>query len=323
MTKKEKTLSEMPAELKPARNHKSRLFIRLFSEPEELLTLYNAVNDSSYTDSSQLTVNTLEDALYLSMKNDVSFLIGSEMNLYEHQATWNPNMPLRGLFYLSGLYRGYIAANRLDIYSRVQLHLPVPRYIVFYNGTDTVAERTELRLSDSFEKNGSSGCLECTATVLNINFGHNQKLMNDCRRLYEYSYLVSRIRCYCMNGLELRAAIDRAIGDCLAEDILKEFLTKHREEATMDLMTELFSVERHEMLIREEGKLQGEMTKLISQTCRKLSRGKTPEMIADELEEDISVIRPICETAQMFAPEYDVEKIYEELVAEKALPSEM
>ncbi len=304
------------------REYKSRLFIRLFSEPEELLALYNAVNESAYTDASQLVVNTLENVLYLGMKNDMSFLIGSEMNLYEHQSTWNPNMPLRGLFYLARLYKAYVAANGLDIYSGVHHKLPAPRYIVFYNGTAEEPERMELKLSDSYEVADGPYSLECTATVLNINFGHNQKLMESCHRLYEYSYLVSRVRYHLKEGLVLREAVDRAIDDCLKKGILEAFLTKHREEAMMDLLTELYSVERHERLVRKEARAEGEMIKLISQVCRKLSRGKEPEVIADELEEDLAVIQPICETARRFGPGYDIEKIYEELANTKAAPPE-
>ncbi len=327
------------------RDHKNRLFIRLFSEPKELLELYNAVNGSRYTDASQLTVNTLEDTLYLGMKNDVSFLIGSEMNLYEHQSTWNPNMPLRGLFYFARLFQGYVDSNGLDIYSRVRLRLPVPRYVVFYNGTEHEEERWELKLSDSFEKVGKesdkpgmeanpwrhSPSLECTALVLNINFGHNKELMAGCRRLYEYAYLISRIRYRLSQGMTLEGAIDLAIDDCIREGILSDFLTKHRGEAVMDLFTEIYSVERHDRLVkrdakeegraegriegraegRVEGRAEGDALRVISLICRKLSRGKTPEVIADEVEEDVEVIRPVCEIARSFAPDYDYEKIYE------------
>lgn len=305
------------------REYKNRLFIRLFQEPKELLELYNAVNGSHYTDASRLIVNTLEDVLYLGMKNDVSFLIDSEMNLYESQSTWNPNMPLRGLFYFARLYRGYVAVHGLDIYSGVQHKLPTPRYVVFYNGTKDEPERTELRLSDSYEvKEGPFG-LECTATVLNINFGHNKQLMDSCHRLYEYAYLVSRVRYYLERGLILKGAIDCAIDDCLKAGVLEAFLTKHREEATMDLLTELYSVERHERIVRKEareegraegraeGRGEGFAEAVIAMVVRKLSRGKTPEMIAGELEEEITLVRAICGAAKPFAPEYDAAKIYE------------
>ena len=98
-----------------------------------------------------LEVNTLENVLYLSMKNDVSFLVGGTMNLYEHQSTFNPNMPLRGVFYFSRVYEGYVADNNLMIYHEKRVRLPKPKYIVFYNGTKNQPDSMELKLSDCFE----------------------------------------------------------------------------------------------------------------------------------------------------------------------------
>ncbi len=77
-----------------------------------------------------------------------------------------------------------------------------------------------------------------------------ERMAENCHRLYEYAYLVSRVRCHLKEGLTLKNAIDLAIDDCLKEGILEEFLTKHREEATMDLMTELYTVERPGFLRR-------------------------------------------------------------------------
>ncbi len=116
------------------REHKSRVFEMLFSQKQEALSLYNAVNKTNYTDPEALNMVTIEDALYMSMKNDVAFIVASDLNLYEHQSTYNPNMPLRGLFYYSRLYEAYVEMNGLDIYSTTQLKLPKPQFIVFYNG---------------------------------------------------------------------------------------------------------------------------------------------------------------------------------------------
>ena len=81
------------------REYKSTLFCMLFRDRKELLELYNAVNHSDYTDPEALEIVTLENAIYMSMKNDLAFLIDTHLNLYEHQSTFNPNMPLRDLLY--------------------------------------------------------------------------------------------------------------------------------------------------------------------------------------------------------------------------------
>ena len=240
----------------PRRNYKDSLFRMVFREKKELLSLYNAINGTAYEDPEELIVTTIEDVLYMGRKNDISFLIKDVMNLYEHQSSVNPNMPLRGLIYISMLYQGYIEQNNLDIYSSTLLKLPTPKYLVFYNGTKAEPDRQELRLSDSFIKREEQPDLECRAVVLNINYGHNKKLMEACRKLYEYSRFVETIRGYLNTGMKLGAAMDQAIEDCIRFDILKEFLLKHRGEVKQVILTE-YNQERHAKTLLEEGRRQG------------------------------------------------------------------
>ena len=240
----------------PRRNYKDSLFRMVFREKKELLSLYNAINGTAYEDPEELIVTTIEDVLYMGRKNDISFLIKDVMNLYEHQSSVNPNMPLRGLIYISMLYQGYIEQNNLDIYSSTLLKLPTPKYLVFYNGTKAEPDRQELRLSDSFVKQEEQPDLECRAVVLNINYGHNKKLMEACRKLYEYSCFVETIRDYLNTGMKLGAAMDQSIEDCIRSDILKEFLLKHRGEVKQVILTE-YNQERHAKTLLEEGRRQG------------------------------------------------------------------
>ena len=80
------------------RNYKDTVFRMLFADAERLLSLYNSLNGTGYTDSAQLRFNTLENAIYMNMKNDLSFVIANELQLYEHQSTLTPNLPLRSFF---------------------------------------------------------------------------------------------------------------------------------------------------------------------------------------------------------------------------------
>ena len=98
------------------RKYKDTLFRMIFRDKKNLLSLYNALNHSSYTNIDDMEITTLEDVIYVGMKNDVSFLFSSVMNLYEHQSTFNPNMPIRGLFYLAKIYQNYIKKEDLNIY---------------------------------------------------------------------------------------------------------------------------------------------------------------------------------------------------------------
>ena len=152
------------------RSYKDTLFRMLFQEKEALLSLYNAVGQTDYKDASQLEIVTLENAIYMNMKNDLAFLINLELNLYEHQSTWNPNMPLRDLFYVAKEYEQLIRKETL--YSSRLVKLPVPRFLVFCNGRmPDQAEKIILKLSDSFEKQTGEPELELKVTVLNINAG--------------------------------------------------------------------------------------------------------------------------------------------------------
>ena len=123
------------------RQYKDRLFRMVFSKKEDLLSLYNAINRTEYTNPDDLEVTTLENALYLSMKNDLGFLVSVVLNLYEHQSTLNPNMPTRALLYFARMYEDYITKHNINIYSSAPKKLPFPQHIVFYNGTKDEPDR--------------------------------------------------------------------------------------------------------------------------------------------------------------------------------------
>ena len=239
------------------RNYKNGLFLMIFGNKPALLSLYNAIRGSNYTNPDDLIINTIEGVLYLGMKNDVSFIINNELNLYEAQSSWNPNMPLRGLFYFSRVYEGYIAEHDLNIYSQTLLKLPTPNYIVFYNGTKEDGDSRILRLSDSFIKHdGEEACLECTATMININYGHNKKLMEACRELYEYSYLIEQIRIELRQNHPLSDAVDLAVANCIDNNILKSFLLRHQAEVKHMILEE-FDLEKHIRLEKKESFVEG------------------------------------------------------------------
>ena len=76
--------------------YKDTLFKKLFGQNKEnALSLYNAINGTNYTMEDDFEYTMLEDVVYMKSKDDVSFLVGTSLNLYEYQSTYNPNMPLR------------------------------------------------------------------------------------------------------------------------------------------------------------------------------------------------------------------------------------
>ena len=217
----------MTEKLHVVRNQKDTVFRMLFREKKELLELYNALNDSAYNSPEDLTICTLENAIYMNFKNDISFLLDSEMNLYEHQGSYNPNMPLRDLVYIAKQLEKYTRDE--TIYSSTLVKIPVPRFVVFYNGTDGQPERQILRLSDAFEKETAEPELELKVLMLNINFGHNKELMDKCRTLREYSQYVDRVRKYAKR-MRIEEAVERAVTECTREGILADFLSSQRAE---------------------------------------------------------------------------------------------
>ena len=189
------------------REYKDRLFKFIFKDKEKLLSLYNALNDTHYTNPEDIEITTLEDVIYCNMKNDVSFIIDDRLSLFEHQSTLNRNMPLRGFLYFAKHFEKYIEEHHLNIYRSALVELPTPKFVVFYNGNDMKEDRILLRLSDSFSKTPEKACMELEALVLNINYGKNKELMEGCRPLMEYSYFVKKVKQYlkmlCMVKLKL------------------------------------------------------------------------------------------------------------------------
>ena len=218
--------------------HKDRVFKFLFGNPENrewTLALYNAVNGTSYDNPDEIQFNTIEDAVYLGMRNDVSFIILSELHLWEHQSTFNPNMPMRMFIYAAKLYEKYIAGSEYYPYSSTLQSAPRPKCICFYNGTSNQAERKILRLSETF---GGEGDIEVLVTMLNINYGKNKALMRACAPLNEYAWLVNAIRKHRKELKNLEVAIDAAIDEMPDEFIIKKFLLLNKAEVKGMFLTE-------------------------------------------------------------------------------------
>ena len=222
------------------REYKDRLFRFVFGAEENkayLLSFCNVVSGTDYTDADAIEITTLSDAIYIKMKNDISFLIDSQMNLFEHQSTFNPNMPLRGMEYFAELYGNYIKVNGLNIYVNSLQKIPTPRYFVFYNGTEEQPDVMKLKLSDAFQIPDDSGEFEWTATMININYGHNQKLLEKCQPLHEYARFVNLVREY-SETMNLKEAIDLAVEQVKEWECIGDFLYRWKSEVSVMLLTE-------------------------------------------------------------------------------------
>ena len=268
------------------REYKSDVFKMYFSIKKNILELYNAMNDTHYTEEDDITINTLENAIFMKIYNDVSFVLSGTINLYEHQSTINPNMPLRDLFYIADLYKSY-GMNK-DLYRDKLIKLPTPKFVVFYNGTDDAPESEVLKLSDAFIVNKDKPELELETLVLNINYGQNKDLMEKCRALRDYSILTQRVRDNLDKGMQIEEAATDAVETCIKDHIMEDFLNK--EKAGVIKMHVLdFDEEKHNRSLIEDGIEigiekgieQGISEEQYERISGMLKRGKTPEAIAE------------------------------------------
>ena len=306
---------------------KSDVFSLLLADKKRALEVYNAMNGTAYDDPELIENVSLEDkGISLSIRNDASFIIDYHLSLYEHQSTYSPNMPLRELIYFVN-----IISRRLkdkNLYGRSLVKIPVPHFVVFYNGKEPAPEHYELRLSDAFEHHTDAPEIELICQVYNINKGHNEELLSKCPTLRDYMYFVDLVREYHAknNFTDLKDAIRQAIDQCISEDILRDFLKEHRQEVEKMMQLD-YTFERQIELERQEARKSGEEIgwklgeeagrklgeevgrKLGEETGRKLGveetlreqirkkilKNKTLDQIAEDLEETPDKIRPLYE----------------------------
>ena len=228
------------------RNYKDTVFRMLFSDWKNLLSLYNAISGAHYDNPEMLEIVTLENAIYMGMKNDLAFIIDTDLFLYEHQSTYNPNMPLRDLFYISSEYQKLV--DKKSLYSSILQKIPAPQFIVFYNGTEKRKDSWVNHLSEAFENLPGNPKLELEVLTININEGHNEELMEHCQTLKEYAKYVNCVRKYARE-LELNEAVKLAVDECIRNNILSEFLRANKSEV---ISMSIFEYDKEE----EERKLR-------------------------------------------------------------------
>ena len=289
------------------KEYKSDVFSMLLQDKKRAMEIYNAINGTDYDDPELVEMTTLDDKSFsLTVRNDASFILDANLSLYEHQSTYCPNMPLRDLLYFASIIQKQIKAQKRDIYGGRILKIPVPHFVVFYNGKENAPDQYDLRLSDAFEKETENPEIELVCHVYNINNGKNVPLLSKCQTLREYMYFVDMVRKNNEISGNLEDAIEKAINQCMEENVLRDFLAQHREEV-MHVMTLDYTFERRlemqraeaiedgERIGQEIGKEIGKEEKLSEQIRKKIQKGKPLDQIADELEEVPETIRPLYE----------------------------
>lgn len=268
-----------------------------------------------------MIVTTLENAVYLGMKNDVSYLVYDQLSLYEHQSTDNPNMPLRNLLYVSEIYSSLISNENL--YGTKLIKIPKPRFIVFYNGINELPERKILKLSDAYKKE-TVNCnqdlsLELVTEVININPGQNEMLKEKCKSLRDYMTYVTKVRTYSQQ-MKLTDAVEKSIDECIEEGVLADLLRRNRAEVYKASLYE-YNEERQRMLDRRdaredgkiEGKIEGKYLMLIGVVRRKAQKGMKTGQIAEWLEVEEDTIYRIMNLISLY-PDNSDEELVERMI---------
>lgn len=291
----------------PKRNYKDSLFRMIFGEKDERsarwrMDLYNALSGKNHTNPADLELTTIENVIYITTKNDLSFLVDSQMTLYEQQSTVNKNMPLRGLMYFSQLYQMYLSKKEKDLFGGL-VKIPVPQYVVFYNGDTDKPERYKMKLSEAFDFPDEDAKIreekaldyEWTAEVININRNvielEKNGLHKKCNALYDYIKYVDRIKVNQENGMNINNAVDEAVNWAIEENLLEGFIKEQKAEVTAMCLTEfdqeLYDKNRRRegyeegvALGKQEGRIEGAHENAIENAKNLLREGDSPEKAA-------------------------------------------
>ena len=338
-----------PAQAKGGRNmanreYKSDVFSMLLEDRARALDVYNAMAGTAYTDPEIIEIHMLESGVSLTVHNDASFVVSmdSVLNIYEHQSTYNPNMPLRELIYFVTIIKKLVENKYLLSHKLVKI--PTPKFAVFYNGDKTRPEREVLKLSDAYENQSDEPQLELMCTVYNINPGNNEDLKMRSQTLREYMIFVGYVNENLAKAekgeKDYETAIRDAVNRCIAENILKNFLLERGEDVQKSMMFDLTYEKQMENAKREwyndgveegraegyssgiaegraSGIAEGTVRHLVTSVVKKVQKNKTLDQIADELEESVEDIQPIYDIVKKHAPEYDVDAITTEVMVQE------
>ena len=245
------------------RNYKANVFSMLYEDKENIMDLYNGIYDDKCTDPNDITINTLksedgvEGGIFAKFKNDLSFICGAYLNLFEHQSTINRNIPLRMLIYVAKLLSGMVETKQ--IYRENAVRIPAPRFVVFYNGLKDAPEKEVLRLSAQYGTDAEDPELELKVTVYNINTDKGGEILQKSRTLREYMMYVDRVR-LSMEGIndeaEKRTVMEKVVDQCIEEGILSKLLTERREEIIMTSILQ-YDQAAHEAALHDDGYDEG------------------------------------------------------------------
>lgn len=216
---------------KTKRKSKDSVFVNLFENAENVLRLYKELHpEDTQVTVEDIQIQTIKSVLVNTLYNDLGFIVKDRfVMLVEAQSAWNPNMPLRMLFYLAETYRRYLADTIQSEHSSTRVKIPKPELYVVYSGEQNCPETVSF--SENFFDGDSP--VELKVKVLNevdmtiygqyIGFC---KVFNEQRKIYQDSIMCAK----------------ETIRICIEKGYLVSYLREHEKEV-VDMMSELFDEE--------------------------------------------------------------------------------
>ena len=275
--------------MKAKRTFKDSLFRHIFNDKQRLTSLYAALTGRHIT-PKEITITTLRGVFFNDIKNDISFRIGGrDIILMEHQSSWNPNMPLRMLWYIAKLYNRQIDSQEVIYRSRI-IKIPAPEFYVFYNGAQEEPEHQKLHLQDAFSH--PTDTLDLVVDCYNINYSPDSKILASCYELRCYSIFVQKVRDGVREGLELKTAIRQAITYCKTHDIMTDYFQKNESEV-FDMVNFKWDQKRALEVAMEDGEARGKRNAMKEVTLKLLKRGIPLGIITDSTQLSPEEVRQI------------------------------
>lgn len=266
------------------------------------LSLYNALNGTSYTDPSKLEFVTLKNVMFINYQNDVACLIDTSLNLWEEQTRWCPNMPLRFFEYIASAWSQYITKNHKVPSGQTKVYVPVPNCVVLYAGSEYENAEWSEWLHDAFLDNSVQHTeTDLEVKVYNINTHKESNLIKNCNPLFEYSWMINEVKNNSEledengNSLSLTDSINKMISEIPENFELKELVVNSRNEVIDMLLTE-FETSKREEYLKDTYHAEGMRPAKNTIALKLLAKGTSVEDTAEMTELPIEEVKSLFET---------------------------
>ncbi len=248
------------------------LFRKIFKDKKELVILCSGLTGRKDIKEEDIEVTTLQEnnALYVQIRNDLSFIIGTDIFLVEQQTKVNPNMPARqGSYYFNTLSE--LLGNAV-FHSTTKQKIPRPILVTFTNGNPKGVPTEILKLSEMFyeneAKNNRQGqikvngryqnYIEVYVKVIYLNNPQNEDFLNKIPSLKGFATFTKAVKDYGKQGYSKEEAVEKAIDYTIGQNLLVNILLKEKEGVKSMMMAQI-TQEEWDTFNFQAGKVEGKI----------------------------------------------------------------